>query len=214
MERQLALRRHSQGVRITHGTIDFNDSSSSPLGLHSLAINWDFQNVGGQPTKAFRVRTHGTNNTTPMWRYNNQGGVGSPYRFINFASWGAGSSAKDDANFLWSNPVSGDIPASQVIHVGLEQDVWDWNLVSAEVIHPDLSTSAAPLLSFHDWRHTIVVGTPAAPPESHVAQHADGELDTCPGLTNTAGEIKVLARGWHVGSDWPGPPIPPPWCPN
>ena len=177
---------HSQGVQINHGTIEFNDSSGSPLGLQSLAINWDFQNAGGQPTRAFRVRTTGTNNLTPMWRYNNQGGVGSPIKFNSFASWSAGANAKDDAYFLWSNPASGDIPASQIVHVGLEQDVWDWSLVSAEVIHPDLSTSAAPLLSFHDWRHTIVTGTPAS-------TGPDGAL-------TTGGEIQVLARGIRLAA--------------
>lgn len=181
---------HSQGIRITSGFINFNDSSSSPLGFMTLGINWDYENVGGMPTRAFKIRTTGTNNPSPLFHFDNTWPVASN-KFNSFSVSSMGSNAKDDLMHTWSNPASGDIPDTQVIHVGLEHDTWDWSVVSARVRHPDGTETNAPLMSFHDWSHTVVVGT-AAPPDP------DGE-----GL-DMAGKISVLARGFRiVASDVP-----------
>ena len=66
---------------------------------------------------------------------------------------------KDDLLHTWSSPHSGDIPASEIIHVGLEQDMWDWTVTSAVVHHPSGGETNAPLLSFHEWTNSIVTGT-------------------------------------------------------
>ena len=171
---------HSQGIRVTSGEISFNDSSGSPLGFKTLGINWDYQNVGGKPTRSFKVRTTGTNNRTPLFHFDNQWPIAGN-KFTTFSTASGGSNAKDDIIHTWSNPTSGDIPDSELLHVGLEQDVWDWTVDSARVRHPDGTETNAPLLSFHDWSNTIVVGTPAA-------AGAEGEL-------TTKGTVRVLARG-------------------
>lgn len=181
---------HSQGVRITSGFVNFNDSSSSPLGFMTLGINWDYENIGGMPTRSFKIRTTGTNNRTPLFHFDNTWPVGGN-KFNSFSVSSMGSNAKDDLTHTWSNPASGDIPDTQTIHVGLEHDTWDWSVVSARVRHPNGTETSAPLISFHDWSHTVVVGT-AAPPDP------DGD-----GL-DMAGKISVLARGFRiVASDVP-----------
>jgi len=153
---------HYQGVRITEGGISFNDSSGSPLGFKTLGLNWDYQNIGGQPTQSFRVRTQGTNNPTPLFHYDNQGGGGAN-RFDVYGATplpgGLSVNFKDDLLHTWSSPHSGNIPASEIIHVGLEQDVWDWTATSAVVHHPGGGETNAPLLSFHEWTNSIVTGT-------------------------------------------------------
>ena len=180
---------HSQGIRITSGQIQFNDSSGQPLGFKTLGINWDYQNVGGKPTRGFQIRTNGTNSNNPLFHFDNQWPAAGN-RFTTFNTVGAGSNAKDDRVHTWGNSLAGDIPDSELIHVGLEQDVWDWNVVSAQVLHPDGTKTNAPLLSFHDWSNTIVVGTPAAADD----QHGNEEELTTALLT------RVRARGIRLAA--------------
>ncbi|MFC1633276.1 LamG-like jellyroll fold domain-containing protein [Planctomycetota bacterium] len=164
---------HSLGARMISGFVRFNDSSSTPIGFQTLGINWDYQNVGGKPTRNLRVRTTGTNNTAAPFHYDNPG----PHQFT-FTPSVPSTTDKDDLVFEWGNPSSGDIPASEILHVGLELDVWDWTVVSARVGHPDGTDTAATLLSFHDWDHTIVTGTPILP-------------------TPTSDPVRLLARAHH-----------------
>jgi len=172
---------HAAGMRFVDGFVNLNLASGQPLGLRTLGINWDFQNAGGKPCRSFVVETNGTNNPTPIFHYDNNG----VYEFNTFSTGAVDADHKDNLRHRWSNSAGGDIPAAEIIHVGLEQDVWDWSVVSASVNHPDGTSSAAPLLSFHEWSNTIVTGTPAAPPD------LSGTLDM-------RGEIKVLARGFSI----------------
>jgi hypothetical protein len=63
--------------------------------------------------------------------------------FNSFTTTSVSANAKDDLLHIWGDPhvngVPGPFPASDVIHVGLKQDVWDWSVVSAQVVdHPEL----------------------------------------------------------------------------
>jgi len=148
-----------EGVRSTSGTITFNTTSSTPLGFKTLGINWDYQNVSGGDTSSFEIVTRGTNNPTPIFRYD-----GFPAnRFNSYASSTVSADAKEDLKHVWSNPTGGPFPG--VVHVGLEQDVWDWTVVSAQVVNPDSTKTNAPLLSFHDWNQTVT-GVSALPAEA------------------------------------------------
>jgi len=168
-------------MRFVDGFVHLNLASGQPLGLRTLGINWDYENTGGKPTRSFEVRTTGTNNPVPIFHYDNNG----TYHFDTFGTASVDNNHKDDLRHTWSNSAAGDIPDTEVIHVGLEQDVWDWSVVSARVNHPDGTSTAAPLLGFHEWSHTIVTGTPAA------AGAPTGTLDM-------RGEITVLARGFSI----------------
>ncbi len=138
-----------EGVRSTGGTVTFNTTSSTSLGFKTLGINWDFQNISGADTSSFEIVTRGTNNLTPISRYD-----GFPAnRFNSYSSSPGDANAKDDIKHVWSNPTDG--PFSGIVHVGLEQDVWDWTVVSAQVVNPDNTKTNAPLLSFHDWSQTV-----------------------------------------------------------
>ncbi len=61
--------------------------------------------------------------------------------FNSFTTTSVSANAKDDLLHIWSDPhvngVPGPFPASDVIHVGLKQDVWDWSVVSAQVVDTD-----------------------------------------------------------------------------
>ena len=174
---------HAAGMRMIDGFVHLNLASGQPLGLRTLGINWDYENVGGKATRSFKIQTTGTNNPVPIFHYDNNG----PDHFDTFGTASVDNDHKDDLLHTWSNPASGDIPDTEIIHVGLEQDVWDWSVVSARVHHPDGTSTAAPLLGFHEWSHTIVTGTPAAP-------------GAPAGTLDMRGETTVLARGFRIAA--------------
>jgi len=149
---------HRQGGQAVSGVVTFNSTSATPMGFRVLHANWDYQNISGKPTKGFEIQTSGTNNPDPQWHYD-----GSSSRHFNtYANSPVGANAKDDLLHVWSDPevagVSTPFASSDVIHVGLEQDVWDWTVVSAEVQHPDGTSSSAPLLNVNQFLRTEVVG--------------------------------------------------------
>ena len=157
---------HMQGVRTTAATVTFNSTSNTPMGFRVLHANWDYQNTAGLPTAGFEIQTSGTNNPDPLWHYD-----GSSNRHFNtYTNSPVGANAKDDLLHVWSNPevggVSSPFAPTDVIHVGLEQDVWDWTVVSAEVQHPGGSSSSAPLLNVNEYLRTEVVGVDAATAET------------------------------------------------
>ena len=140
---------HLEGVRSTSGTVTFNTTSSTSLGFKTLGINWDFQNTSGANTSSFEIVTRGTNNPTPIFHYD-----GFPAnKFNSYSTSAVSANAKEDLKHVWSNPTGGPFPG--IVHVGLEQDVWDWTVVSAQVVNADSTKTNAPLLSFHDWGETV-----------------------------------------------------------
>lgn len=160
------------------------------MGFRVLHANWDYQNVSSKETAGFEIRTRGTNDPNPQWHYD-----GNANRHFNsYSNSPVGPNFKDDLLHVWSDPEVGGVSTpfapSDVIHVGLEQDVWDWTVVSAEVQHPDGTSSSAPLLNVNQFPLTEVVGV-----ASVSAQSEDG-LTTGPRqivkahglrLTNTMG---------------------------
>ena len=178
-----------QGVQTTDATVTFNSTSTTPMGFRALHANWDYQNNAGLPTEGFEIRTSGTNNPDPLWHYD-----GSSSRHFNtYANSPVGANAKDDLLHVWSNPevggVSGPFAPTDVIHVGLEQDVWDWTVVSAEVQHPGGTSSSAPLLNVNQFLQTELVGVNPVTAESDGIRTHRRQSVTGHGLllTNTLG---------------------------
>jgi hypothetical protein len=176
-----------QGALINSGEVFFNTASGNPLGMKTLGINWDYENTSGLATESFKVQTHGTNNPDVLFHYDNNG-YSNP--FTSFATAPVGADFKDDLMHTWDNAVGGAIPGGEIIHVGLEQDVYDWTVVSADAIMAGGTSQPASLLSFHDWNHSYeVVPRPAGTgegiemyPERIVAQgiriFAPGNVDS------------------------------------
>ena len=94
------------------------------------------------------------NNPDVLFHYDNNG-YSNP--FTSFATAPVGSDFKDDLMHTWDNAVGGAIPGGEIIHVGLEQDVYDWTVVSADAIMTGGTSQPASLLSFHDWNHSYEV---------------------------------------------------------
>ena len=101
---------HSQGIQIASGSVEFNTSASSPLGLQTLAINWDYQNTSGHDTAGIEVRTNGTNNPDAMWHFDGYPPAASNNVFNSFTSTTMGANAKDDLLHVWSNPQVNGVP--------------------------------------------------------------------------------------------------------
>ena len=190
---------HSQGIEITTGFIEFNTNASSPLGLQTLAINWDYQNTSGHDTMGIEVRTSGTNNPNVMWHFDGYSPASSNNVFNSFTTTSVGANAKDDLLHVWGDPhvngVPGPFPASDVIHVGLKQDVWDWSVISAQVEDTTGNKTNAPLVGIHGpWNDTITGVTATSANSMDATQ--DGIVD--------GGIEKIGARGIEViNSDVP-----------
>lgn len=163
----------TQGAQIISGVVRWNTNSSDPIGFRTLGINWDYDNASGLPVAAFEVRTRGTNNPTPLFHYDNTG-FSNP--FDTYFNNPVSANFKDDLLHRWEDPIGGPIPASEVIHVGLEQDVWDWTVVSAQTVSPTNVRTDAPLLSFHDWNNLIVEGTTSLPAGEGIFQGPDERI--------------------------------------
>jgi len=179
---------HSQGGQTISGTVTFNSTGPSPMGFRALHANWDYQNSSGKDTSGFTIQTSGTNNPDPLWHYDGS----SNRHFNNYTTSPVGANAKDDLLHVWSGPevggVSTPFASSDVIHVGLEQDVWDWTVVSADVQHPDGTSSSAPLLSVYPYLNTEVVGV------ASVAAVVEDEGITTQGRQAVRGRGLILAN--------------------
>jgi hypothetical protein len=163
---------HRQGGEAVSGSVTFNSTSATPMGFRVLHANWDYENISGKPTAGFEIQTSGTDNPDPQWHYDGNAGR----RFDSYTNTPVGANAKDDLLHVWSDPQVSGTPSpfapSDVIHVGLEQDVWDWTVVSAEVQHPDGTSSNAPLLNVNQFLRTEVVGvTPDAEEADGITTH-------------------------------------------
>jgi hypothetical protein len=165
-----------------NSTLTFNSNPTGPIGFGALDINWDYQSFSGLPTRSIEVQTHGTNNLTPLRRWNNNN---TPHVFNSYLSASAGPNAKDDVVHTWTNPLNGDIPVGQVFHVGLQQDVWDWTVTSAMVVDSLGQRSAAGMLGAHDW-YAMSQNQPA------------GGSGTANAETDVLGEDFPAARGVAV----------------
>jgi len=178
----------TQGWRLTSAPINFNSTSTYGMGYQTLGVNWDYQNPAGNPTHGFEIRTRGTSNPNPVFHYD---GSSTGNHFNNYsASSTGGADAKNDLLHIWSNPDGGDFPAGDVIHVGVEQDVWDWSVISAQVVHPDGTKTNAPVLWSHQWNQTV----------TGVAMASDDGSGSSESGINMGGPITIVAQGIQIGA--------------
>jgi hypothetical protein len=148
----------TQGSRITSAQIIFGADAIIPLGFRTLGQNWDVRNTSGKATRGIEIQTRGTNNPNPIGHFD---GDPDGYRFDSFSTVSTGDADhKDDLLHTWSNPhfwtaAVDDIPAGNLHHIGLEQDVWDWTVVSARAVNEDFTKTYVPLVSFSQWNETV-----------------------------------------------------------
>jgi len=172
-----------QGALISSGEVFFNTASGNPLGMKTLGINWDYENPTGLPTEGFKIQTSGTNNPDVLFHYDNNG-YSNP--FTSFGTAPIGPDFKDDLMHTWDSAVGGAIAAGEIIHVGLEQDVYDWTVVSADAVMAGGATQPASLLSFHDWNHAYEV----VPRADETADGIDMRIER-----TVAQGIRIVASG-------------------
>ncbi len=146
------------GRQTAQGKIQFNVAAASPLGFRTLAVNWDYQ-CNSIETREFRIRTRGTDNPTLYARYDGPAS-GSPYVFTAYAN-NAVPGFKDDRLHVWSNP-NAPIAPGELIHVGIEQDVWDWTVVSAIALDSIGTPCTASLVSSHEYNNEFNISAAAA----------------------------------------------------
>jgi hypothetical protein len=195
-----------QGRRITDATIDFNIDADPMIGMIQLGVNWDYQNTAGKPTRGITLTTRGTN-TDPM-TFNSNGGIATGNKFGTFSVAPGGPSNRDDMVLSWSNPVLGDIPANERLHIGASHDVQDWFVNTAEIQHPDGTTSLAPMMSLSVWGERILGIDPAggsggglrnSEPSYNIAE---GIRIKAPNVSSTVSNLKIgVVTGMGLGLD-------------
>jgi hypothetical protein len=195
-----------QGRRIIDATIDFNIDSVPMIGMIQLGVNWDYQNTAGKPTQGITLTTRGTN-TDPL-TFNSNGGIATGNKFSTFTVTPGGPSNRDDMVLSWSNPILGDIPANERLHIGASHDVQDWFVNTAEIQHPDGTTSLAPMMSLSVWGERILGIDPLDPvagglrnsePSYNIAK---GVRITAPNVTSTVSNLRIaVVTGMGLGLD-------------
>ncbi len=146
----------TQGVRIISAEIWFA-TDVTPLGFRTLGLNWDFHNPSGKDIRRVEIQTRGTNNPNPVAHFD---GDPAGYVFGSFSTSPTGDpDHKDDLLHTWNDPefwgFPAEFPPGAEFHVGLEQDVWDWTVVSARVVHPNGSKTNLPVVVFSQWNEMV-----------------------------------------------------------
>lgn len=147
----------TQGVQITSAQIVYYTDLFNPLGFRTLCLNWDFHSASGKDTSGVEIQTRGTNNPNPVAHFD-----GDPVSYV-FAGSSTSSTGdpdhKDDLLHTWNDPefwgFPSEFPPGAPFHVGLEQDVWDWTVVSARLVHPDGTKTNLPMVVFNQWNETV-----------------------------------------------------------
>jgi hypothetical protein len=151
---------HYQGAQSTSGQITFNTASTLPMGFKTLGINWDYKNPSGQAVTGVKIQTSGTNNPNDIYHYD---GEGTYPHFGSYANTPVSALGKDMRYHTWTNPDGGPVPAGTTLHVGLEEDVWDWYVVSAWMVTAS-GQVALPLTEIHEWTNSVTgVAASSAP---------------------------------------------------
>ena len=190
------------GARITSGVITFNATSRYPTGLKTLAVNWDVT-MRDVATRVIAVRTKGTDSPNPLWHYDNAGPNPFVYEGTGRPSPISPAGGKDELTHVWDRLAIGDIPAGNLFHVGLEQDVWDWTLGAASVMTPSGVWTGPPMLAVHEWSRSILRGmagtrSPRRQPQSS-SFFAFGSLDRQNACALEMSEVgDVTARGFVI----------------
>jgi hypothetical protein len=173
----------SAGRWINLSSANISDNASFPIGILPRAAAWSYRNTTGQAVEAMTIATEGTSNPDPL-----DVSSSGPRRFTTMEP----TNAIDYNNAEWhshrfSDPVAGSIPGGHRIELGLELDVWDWTVASANVRTTGGDLHPAALITFVDWAEGEANYAPASLPD------ANGEL-----LTRREEEFAVSHRGFRI----------------
>lgn len=191
---------------IVYGTITFNSNTAvdRKIGRMSKGINWDYLNGTGKPIATLSITTTGTNNPFPLFHYDNPG----THPFTLFSTTpSTDPDKKEHLQHTWKTPRAAAVPAGDLLHVGLEQDVWHWCPVDVTAVAPDATATAVPPLTcISSWMNTVVTDSPFAahplqltsgPPERVIAA---GFVVSVPPALRSAARLSDL-RIADVGAD-------------
>lgn len=187
-----------------YGTITFNSNTAvdRKIGRMSKGINWDYLNGTGKPIATLAITTTGTNNPFPLFHYDNPGS--HPFTLFSTAP-STDPDTKEHLRHTWAAPPAAAVPAGDLLHVGLEQDVWHWCPTDITAKAPDETVTAVPPLScIQSWMNTVVTGSPFAarplhltsgPPETVIA--AGFIVSVPPALPSAArlSDLRIAAVG-------------------
>jgi len=201
------------GSIVTSATISFNVTPPIPVGTSGHLINWTITNPG-LSTHTVQIQTHGTQNTTPVAFWNNDGqGVGGDNRYVFGAANGStpptatlvGPNAKDDLTWRWSPPAT-DIPAGTPFHPGLGLDVDDWTVINCVCFDMNFNVAVVPVTVADQFsvgmfataglRRDLPFYAQGAPPQTD--SYSAGEADKDASTYLPSGSNTVFSSGFSI----------------
>jgi hypothetical protein len=155
----------ASGSVITSAILYFNNHPPTKIGFQTHGNNWTAKNNVFK-VHTVKVRTHGTDNTTPdAWWDNN----GTPYFFNSGGPptgvSGAAVGLKNDITWTWTLPgatAATDIPVGTDFHPGLALDVNNWTVANSQCLDISGNFSSTLPLTVADTMDNAVVGSMAA----------------------------------------------------
>jgi hypothetical protein len=156
----------ANGSVITSATISYNVTPPIKVGYQTHGINWTCANNQFKVHKV-TVRTHGTDNVTPVGYWDNNGtsyvfNSGGPPTGVS----GAGIGLKNDISWTWTLPgatSATDIPVNTMFHPGLALDVNNWTVADSQCYDITGSFSSTIPLTAMDYMDNGLIGYLARP---------------------------------------------------
>lgn len=179
---------NTQGRWITSASIAISDNAGLPIGFSARPSTWEYTNGTGQPVSMLSIRTRGSDNPAAI-SWTSQGA----HKFNTFTPSNSVSLFDfEDRSWRFQAPAGGSVPPGQTVKVGLRLDVWDWSVVSANVVTTGGIVYPACLVAVFDWINL------APPADNQSSNGADGGHDEeGDGLSGTAPR-QALNRGFRI----------------
>ncbi len=177
------------GRRITTATLSLNANPNTPFGMKARPSKWEFANNTGKDIVEVAIRARGTDNRKATGI--NSSGVN---RFTKLSSDNSIFVPDlEDKRHRFFNPIGGAIPNGGKVTLGLQLDVWDWQLVDADAKASDNSTFDVQLVTIFDWKND---GDPLPPNPGDGTPPFDFIAPDPDGLPSQ--EFEILAEGFRV----------------
>ena len=137
------------GRQITQGIVSLNAQPKTPMGMKARPSKWEFSNNTGKDVVEVAIRARGTDNRKATGI--NSSGIN---RFTKLSSENTVFVPDlEDKRHRFFDPIGGAIPNGGKVTLGLQLDVWDWQLVDADAKASDNSTFDVQLVTIFDWQN-------------------------------------------------------------
>lgn len=154
------------GRLITAASATLNANPKVPIDFSARMSSWEFTNKTGKPIVEMALGISGTDNRKPIAVTSS-----GPHRFTQLMPVVTSTPFKPErlGRFL-AEPQGGSVPDGSTVQFGLQEDVWDWNLVHSRVKASDGSLHPAGLVAILDFGFAAPGPEDKSPPSGDVKE--------------------------------------------